>query len=233
MSPTRHPHILLLPGLHGTDELWSPLLAVMPADIGRTAVRYPTDQILTREQLLCLIEQAAPPQQRLLIIAESFSGPLAVEFAARHTQRIEKLVLCATFVTPPWPSWVCRSIALLLRHFMRPLQAMRACLPDRLADVTVGRAERDALRHVRPQVLASRLRMVADTDCREALRRCSMPIIYLRGSRDFVVRPCCLEKLRQVRPDTQVQVLESSHLILQRCPAQAWAAMSIQQCASL
>lgn len=220
-----HPHLILLPGLHGTDDLWGPLLAVIPADVLRTIVVYPPSRPLSREELIELIERSAPADAELVVVAESFSGPLGVEFAARHPERVKALILCASFIRPPWPAWMCRIVATVARYFMRPMMVVRGWLPDRWADATVGRASRDALRHVSPEVLASRLRIVAQADGCEALRRCSMPVVYLQSARDIVIRPRCLREVLKIRPDTRVVVLDCSHMVLQRRPREAWAAI--------
>lgn len=219
------PHLILLPGLHGTDDLWAPLLSAIPAEVPRSIVVYPPDRPLTREELIERIERAAPPGVDLVVVGESFSGPLAVEFASRHAGRVKGLVLCASFIRPPWPAWACRAVAVVARHLMRPMMRVRGWLPDRWADATVGRAAQDALRHVTPEVLASRLRLVAEADGREALGRCPMPVVYLRASGDIVVRPRCLREILNIRPETHVAVLDCSHMVLQRRPREAWAAI--------
>ncbi len=216
---------MLLPGLHGTDDLWGPLLAVIPAEVPRSVVVYPTDRPLSREELLEVIERAVPAGAELVVVGESFSGPLAVEFAARHAGRVKGLVLCASFIRTPWPGWVCRAVAVVARYLMRPMMRLRGWLPDRWADATVGRAAQDALRHVTPQVLASRLRLVAETDGRGALSRCLMPVVYLQASGDIVARPRCLREILKIRPETHVAVLDCSHMVLQRRPREAWAAI--------
>ncbi len=220
------PRVILLPGLHGTDELWGPLLAAMPAEVPRTMVRYPTDRVLSRGELVALIEAAIPRLGPLVVMAESFSGPLAVEFAARNAGRVQSLVLCATFVRPPWPAWLCRCAAAMARYFMRPLMYLRGLLPDRIADATVGRAAQDALRVVLPEVVASRLEIIAAADCCQLLQTIRAPVLYLQASRDIVIRRRCLRQIQELRPDVQLRVIESSHMVLQRRPREAWAAVA-------
>ena len=220
------PTLILLPGLHGTDELWPPLLSLIPPDLPRIIVSYPTDQILSRNELLHLIEQTVPPDRPLLLIAESFSGPLAVEFAARHPDRVLALVLGATFVTPPLPTWLCRHAAFIAQHFLSTLMHMRSLLPDRIADATVGRASRDALRNVRPAVVASRLRIIAETDCRHLLPNCRMPLLYLQAARDIVVPPRCFAQIQALCPHARLHQLQCSHMLFQRKPREAWTAIA-------
>jgi pimeloyl-ACP methyl ester carboxylesterase len=129
-------------------------------------------------------------------------------------------------VHPPRPAWFCRSLAFVAEHFMRPLYFLRRLIPDRIADATIGRAERDALRVVSPAVVASRLRLVAETDCCDLLRNCSFPVLYLQASRDIAVKPRCLHRIQEVCPKVKAKVLDCSHMILQRRPAEAWAAIS-------
>jgi pimeloyl-ACP methyl ester carboxylesterase len=218
-------HLILLPGLHGTDDLWPPLLSAIPADIPRTIVTYPPQQVLSRDELIAVIERALPADGQLLLIAESFSGPLAIELASRIPDRVALLVLCATFASPPWSVWFCRMLAIAARRLFRPMMILRAWMPNRLMDATIGRAEHDALRHLTSAVVASRMKIVAQTNCRDALLHVKAPILYLRGSRDWAVPVRCMQEIQRLLPRTRVAVIDSSHMVLQRRPREAWSAI--------
>src|ERR1700749_187537 len=95
--------LILLPGLAGTGLLFQPLLAALPPNINPIVVRYPGDRDLTYEQLLPLALNAIPKTGPFLLLGESFSGPLATMIAAQPPTNLVGLILCATFVTRPWP----------------------------------------------------------------------------------------------------------------------------------
>lgn len=73
--------LLLLPGMDGTGRLFVPFIEQLPPDAWTKVVSYPADRILGYDALLPLIERQIEPSVRHVVLAESFSGPLAVEYA--------------------------------------------------------------------------------------------------------------------------------------------------------
>jgi hypothetical protein len=90
--------IVLLPGLDGTGRLFTRFLAAAPPGLRLTAVSLPEDAS-TYDRLAGSIEGNLPDGEPLVLIAESFSGPLAVTIAERRS--ISALVFCNSFVAPP------------------------------------------------------------------------------------------------------------------------------------
>ena len=45
-------HLVLLPGMDGTGELFGPLTRALPDDVAVTIVRFPSDELLSYEELL-------------------------------------------------------------------------------------------------------------------------------------------------------------------------------------
>ncbi len=227
MQLKRH-YLLLLPGLDGTGRLFAPLQGVLSPEFETAIVTYPPDQPLGYEELFPRIREVMPWNVPYTIIAESFSGALALRFAARQPQDIRALILCACFVSNPLPpmlDWARRLLndtgflkrpsEVLLRKFL----AAEDC-PEVLRD-----AVRAALESVRPEVLAYRVRLAAETDSRLALQSCRAPILYLQGAKDTIVGPSCLEEIRTLRPDVQSVTLDAPHLLLQARPREAFAAI--------
>src|SRR5687768_4116314 len=100
-SGGRSTQTILLPGLDGTGDLFAPFVAAAPSGFPVQCVRLPDDSQRSYEELaewVC----ARLPAEPVALIAESFSGPLAVLIADRCA-RVAAVVLCASFVKPPWP----------------------------------------------------------------------------------------------------------------------------------
>src|SRR6266513_2778521 len=93
--------LVLLPGLDGTGLLFDPLLRVLPAYFSPIVISYPPDEPLGYAELVFYVRSRIPANEDFVIVAESFSGPLAVEIAARHQPHLKALILCATFVSNP------------------------------------------------------------------------------------------------------------------------------------
>ncbi len=215
------PTILLLPGMDGTGELFDPLVQAWDGDEPCAVVRYPADRVCSREELLEHIRQAAPSGQPVVLVAESFSGPLAIELTARRLLDVRALVLCCSFASSPVPlalrclplpgAWIRRTPVSWIRRFL----AGADCPPELVARV------RRCLRQVDPAVLASRMRQLARVDVREALAGVEVPLLLLTGSNDRLVGPRFAAEILDCQPGAKHLAWEGPHLLLQRRPDEA------------
>ena len=211
--------LLLLPGMDGTGKLFAPFLKQLPSHLRPRVVAYPRDRVLTYSQLLKEIEI---PDAPFAIIAESFSGPIAIQLAAR-SREAQALVLIASFARMPTAllAPLCRLMGgSWLFRIGIPFFAMRFLLlgPD------AGHAEeaevRAVLGSVRPAVLAGRLREVASVDVRADFARLEIPKIYIAGRRDRLLGTAAVKELAILRPDMKTVFLHAPHLVLQTRPAE-------------
>jgi pimeloyl-ACP methyl ester carboxylesterase len=164
-----------------------------------------------------------------VILGESFSGPLAAMAAATRPAGLAGLILCATFLTPPWPM-----VRPIIRLTARPMW-FRLYLPFKRARARIGgyaTSERRALmaqlnEQMCPDVIAARVKMVFDVDARQALgTRDDLPMLYLRATRDLLVPAWNLRAIRRIRSNIQVATFPTTHMVLQRCAPQTAAAIA-------
>ena len=215
---------MLLPGLDGTGQLFAPLLAALSGGVAPEVRRYPPELPMGYEALEA--ELAADlPAAPFAIIAESFSGPLALRIACRRPPGLVAVVLVATFVSSP----VTGALAATARAVVRPwlpavrlpaFAARRWLLGDAAPEQLVDRLASNLLQVAWP-VVASRVRDVLDVDATAALRACPAPILYLAGAQDRLVSPRSGEEIRRVRPDVEHATVDAPHLVLQVAPAAA------------
>jgi len=221
-------HLVLLPGLDGTGELLAPFLNCLANHFTTSVVTYPRDKALNYQQLIPRIREVIPWGEPYTLVAESFSGPLALEFAAVQHENIKAIVLAASFASNPvhplldWArsvvkdSWLQKPIPeSMLKKFL-----MGEDCPPMLA-----RSVMETIRSVRPEVLAHRIQMILNTDSRPALRSCKMPLLYLLGAQDKIVGRRGLSKIRAIKPDVASVEIDAPHLLLQRRPQEAIAAI--------
>jgi pimeloyl-ACP methyl ester carboxylesterase len=219
MTPSR---LILLPGLDGTGELFGPLLGVVPRRLPIRVISYPTEQTLRYDDLLNLIDSRLAVEGAMVLIAESFSGPLALRYAAMNLERVQAVILCASFICSPVPRWLRFFAKSLFFGLPLPTSAIRYLLVGWSATVELVQMVKQAIRKVPPQVLARRMKDVFDVDCSEALRLCTVPILYLGATQDALVRRSSIAAIRAIRPDVQVRMIDGPHLLLQREPLAAW-----------
>ncbi len=70
--------LFLLPGLDGTGLLFEPLLKELPKECIAEVISYPFDQPQTFEQHVKHVVGKLPENEPIALLAESFSGPVAI-----------------------------------------------------------------------------------------------------------------------------------------------------------
>jgi len=218
--------LVLFPGLDGTGSLFGPLTRVIPSYHTVRVISYPPGRPLSYDELFVWIEGELATTGPIVLIAESFSGPLAVRYAAEHPDRVRAVVLSATFVKSPAPGWLKMLVWPILFRFRPPRALVRATVMDASAPDSLADLVRGAKELVDARVLALRLREVLKVNWEEALRRCTVPILYLRPTRDRLVRRLTLQSLRSIRPDMVIREIEGPHALLQRNPEESWQAIA-------
>jgi pimeloyl-ACP methyl ester carboxylesterase len=211
---------LLLPGLDGSGRLFAPLLAAGPRVVAPEVLPFPADAPLGYDELLPLV-RAALPRDPFLIVAESFSGPLAVRIAAERPTALAGLVLAATFLHRPLHPILHAVRGLVgarLLGLRMPAGVVRHLMAGRDAPDAIVHEVQEAVAAVRPEVLAMRSREALGVDVRDALRAIDVPILVLQPRRDRLIRTDVAREVAEIRPDAEIAVLDAPHMILQRAP---------------
>jgi pimeloyl-[acyl-carrier protein] methyl ester esterase len=221
-------HLVLLPGLDGTGELFTPFRHALNNHFTSSVVSYPRDKLLHYQQLIPIIREVIPWDKPYTLVAESFSGPLALQFASVQRENIKAIVLVASFASSPlhplleWAKFLIKDSWLkkpLPEKTLIKFLVDEDC-PPVLMDVVL-----ETIRNVRPEVIAHRIRMALDTDARLALGSCAKPILYLQGTRDRIVGRRGLDNILAVKPEVTAVEINAPHLLLQRQPREAVAAI--------
>ena len=76
--------LVLLPGMDGTAELFSEFIAALPEPFETVTVRYPAERPLSYSELANFVRAACPVSEPYMLVAESFSTPLAIQYAATN-----------------------------------------------------------------------------------------------------------------------------------------------------
>jgi pimeloyl-ACP methyl ester carboxylesterase len=152
------PTLVLLPGMDGTGELFGPLRRVMPADAPVRIVSYPVDQVLGYDELLARVRQELAGEREVVLVAESFSGPLSLRYAAAEPASVRAVVVCASFVCAPAPRWLSHLVWPLLFRLPPPDWVVRRLMVGADTPAELVRDVKSAVRSISPAVLARRLR---------------------------------------------------------------------------
>lgn len=217
-------HLVLLPGLDGTGELFADFVAALPQSWTATTVAYPTDRFLPYMGLRPFVTAAVPQSERFVLVAESFSTPLAVWYAATKPRNLDAVVICAGFVGSPVHGWSGIVKAMLKPWLFRlrpPRFMIEYFLLGRNAPPELLKKLRRTLHTVGPDVLSGRVREALHCDARDDLRRTTVPLLYLDATYDRLLSSSCKKEFSHLRPDIQFGSIPAPHFLLQREPQKA------------
>jgi pimeloyl-ACP methyl ester carboxylesterase len=212
--------VILLPGLDGTGKLFNRFIRSAPSGITVEPLPLPAAAV-SYEDLVTFVVRVVPDNRYPIIIAESFSGPVAVGVATRRN--LKALIFCNSFVSSPGPRglrWLVNRLAFrwvppsLVRRFL-----VGPCAPDELVSDVI-----EAIRSVPARVLADRVRAVLRVDETATFAASDTPALYLRGTEDRFVSSASYRRMATLRHLTVLEVA-GPHLLLQANPVGAWDAI--------
>lgn len=229
--------LVLLPGMDGTGELFAPLLAPMAAALGPQSdvqvLRYPVDQAWGYAELEAWVLPRLPATP-LVLLGESFSGPIAIALAARGLTQLRGLVLCCTFVRNPRPALGgLGRLVNVLPVTAAPPRVFDAMLLGRWSTADLRAATARAMAQVSAQALRARLRAVVQVDVSAQLRATRVPVLDLRARHDRLVPPSAARQVRLLAPQAQTADFDAPHFLLQTQPDAAAAAIAGFMCECL
>lgn len=216
--------LILLPGLDGTGNLFANFVSALTPGLDTRIVRYPTDRLLSYTDLFSFVVDAVPATQPFVLLAESFSTPLAVRLAATNPASLKGLVICAGFIRNPVRGWL-RHMKTLIHPSVFRNPPPRFVIEHFLIGAHAPRELRDdvrrTLRSVSPEVVALRVQAVMACDAREQLVRLRVPTLYLQAEQDRLVRKSSFQEIQELKPDTILVSIAAPHFVLQREPRKA------------
>ena len=210
--------------MDGTGLLFEPIQKLWTEKTPPLLLSYPPDHILGYAEIESFVLSRLPVSEPYVLIAESYSGPVAARIAARHPPMLRGLVLSATFVRRPM-GWFGKWFRFLigpylfqpaLTRFIADKIFKREGLPDEQIAQWIK-----AFGQVRPGVIAARLKEILEVEAFEDLRKCSVPVLCLYGQRDWLLPDRCRELIREAIPTAKMVGLDTPHLLLQDKPAEA------------
>ena len=226
ISTTPRRPIILLPGLPGTEGLLQPFIQACPDDFSPRVLAYPTDEILSYEKLVDYVADDLPDDEPYLLLGESFSGPVALRIAQRRPDGLRGVVMVGSFVAPPVPPILRFLPWRLIFEIASPLYKLRKVLARSGRDAGTLEHIRQEITKVKPAVLASRMIAILTVDAVAALKDCPVPILYIAGDHDPLVREGSVRQIKSTRPDVAVTTVNAPHWILQVAPREAWQAIT-------
>jgi pimeloyl-ACP methyl ester carboxylesterase len=205
------PAIWLLPGLDGTGSLFGALRDALGADRVVRVFSYAPE--LARYD--ALLESLPSPEEPVVLVAESFGGPLAVRLAARAPAQVRHLVLAASFVRAP-RALPAALVALLLRVAPRPpVLAVRRSMVGMDAPPELVAGVRAAIAATPRATLAARMHEALTGDVRATLASLEIPVTCIVATQDRLVPDRAAREAATLARRGSVVSFDGPHLILQ------------------
>ena len=228
MIGTMGADLVMLPGLDGTAAFFGPFVECAPQGVSMQVVEYPQVAENTYESLLAWVRRGLPATGDFVLLGWSFSGPLALMLGAEETPGLRGLVLVGSFARRPvrWlPPWTRHLVSGSLMK-MYPMASMGKALVAGYSTPELRALQARAFRQVSAEAMAARTQALLAVDARPVLRRCRVPILYLRSRNDRVVAAACGDEIVATAPDARLVELDAPHLSLTTHPRAAWSSIA-------
>ncbi|MBA2126923.1 alpha/beta hydrolase [Hyphomicrobium methylovorum] len=213
MADDAKTEIVLLPGLDGTGQLFDRLERDLSPRLTVTAVSYPNDASLGYAGYSKLVCELIG-KRNVILLGESFSGPVAVRVAAQLGQQIESVVLAATFLKYPYPGWLLRRAARVDPE-TTPVRLRNRVLMGSYGDPELEAKVDGIVRNLSRPVRAARLCAIADIDVRDDFTALKVPVLALHGRQDLLIRRTPIQRAVSRKGGARMIVLPAAHMLLQ------------------
>jgi pimeloyl-[acyl-carrier protein] methyl ester esterase len=214
-----------MPGLDGTGKLFAPIIPLLEQHFELSIVTYPNLDSFA-DYIDCARNQL-PETPGFSLLAESFSGPVALALMAQQPGQIGPSVLSTTFVRSP--------LAALTRmaNYVPEQVFSIGALSEFCLDVYDIEDEDfsetqplplNVMEQLDGVLLKQRISVLSRIDISALLPDIDVPILYLRAVQDRIVAESDAQMIQNYLPDVERVDIDAPHLLLQTRP---------QQCAEL
>lgn len=212
------PRLVLLPGMDGTGLLFASLLDVLGDSIPVQTIQYPAD-VCIYSQVLDHIASHVDSKQPHIVVAESFSSPAALLYAATNPSGLRAVVIVAGFSYSPLGFFISAFLRAFLSFlFLIPLPTLLV----RLLLLDAGEEKVQWVQKIIRAVPASTLKRRLASILRVNVNtHVSVPMLYLRAQGDRLVTKRSVQIFRKRYPEAGVVELSGGHLLLQSNPVDA------------
>lgn len=207
--------VVLLPGMDGSGILFDDFIVALGA---RTCVvAYPADRPLAYDALTEFVEERLPRDEDLILLGESFSGPVAMFLASRPLPRVRAVILVCTFAKMrdrPGPAFL-RWLICRLPFWRMPVRLAAPALLGQAHSLLLRDKLLSAVRPVRAEVWRTRLAAILEVDATSHLQKVRVPILYLQAAQDRIVPARAAQIIQRAHANVEICVIDGPHALLQ------------------
>lgn len=214
--------IVLLPGLDGTGRLFEAFVSCLPEELQSIVCVYPKDASMGYGELLQFALDCCPEDEPYLLLGESFSGPIAIEIAARNPALLRGVILVNTFVACPRPH-VVKLIRLIPDQVLTspPKVLLRFILRQREESIEPFISVQNVLQSLPANLIRSRLAAVEAVDVRRMATNIDVPVCLLQAADDILVPESARRLVLDFLSVPELHGMRGNHFSLQTHPKAA------------
>ncbi len=211
--------LILLPGLDGTGRLFAPLMeSLAGCGVSARVIGYPTHDALDYVALERHVRAELPESSAFVLLAESFSGPIALRIGAAPPDNMKGVILSTTFAARPTSLLGPLSGCLWWARVRPPMFLLDWFLLGRWSNETLRSELAAALADVPVSVLSRRAFEALHVDAVEASMGQKRPAMILWAKQDRLLSANARRQLANALQTAQTRVVEGPHLLLQTQP---------------
>jgi len=207
--------LVLLPGLDGTGKLFSPLIDALHSSTDIQIITYSLKKEQSYNELIEYVKSNLP-EEEFILLAESFSGPIAYEIALTQPKHLKALILVATFLENPRP---------FLLKFIPNSRVLALQIPNILSKIFflgfsvkhgIIKLFNESIKTVSPSVIQNRLKEI--TRLHPSNKKVKLKATYIQASNDKLVPSKSLKDWQKVCDNIDIFQVKGEHFILQANP---------------
>lgn len=218
---------MLLPGMDGTGVFFRDFIRQLPAGVKAQVVAYPENAQLSYEQLAEHVRKMIPADQPYIIIAESYSGPVAALLTLGADHNLRAVVFVASFICRPWGRigrWVAGMLPEFMLHLRPPSWMLRFLLMNASTSAAFVDEVQRTIAGIHPKVLVARIRDALRADFSQAFANSKVRVACILPQNDRLLGDGTLRAFVAARPDIEILHVAGPHFLLQ-CSAEQCAAV--------
>jgi pimeloyl-ACP methyl ester carboxylesterase len=214
--------LILLPGLDGTGNLFSPILSEL-SKFDCEVIPLPETGDQDYITLTAWVRKRLP-EQDFILIAESFSGPIAAALAVVGIKNLRGIIFVATFLSPPNMQLIKMARALPIKFLSSlPLAAAfhRVLFLGKGADKELVRLFQSTVSALSSALIKARLSSILSLPLK--LEVCELPVVYIRATEDRLVSATKVDEFSRFFNNITFEIIDAPHFVLQARPVECAA----------
>lgn len=181
------------------------------------------DESFTKlDDFINVVNKRLSMKTKTILVAESFSGPIAAHIALRYREQVAGIVFAASFVTPPHPALLdlVRIMPTSAFGVMRAMLIKQFCV-NGVRDKTVVEEASVIVNALESAMIKRRLMLLAGL-VKLPIVRIDIPVLSLRATQDRLITQTAKSSIATTFPNAISIDVEAPHFLLQTRPEECW-----------